>query len=145
MIFGDDEIYCDYREALEIMKRLKRNRNSSKQLIIKLMEIASGGELLPDIQTEWFDSFKADFTNDLIDCLLSCLNKYEFSSREYVAIADTILIHDVLNEDAVKLKCKFLVKMGKNGLAKTVYDSFVKEYKKLFGTEYHLSFNEIIA
>jgi two-component SAPR family response regulator len=142
-----EEIYCDYKEALELMLQLKHKINISKENILRFIRIVSGGELLPNIQIEWIDPFKADFANNLIDTLLEINYRKELnlSLQESINIADAILKHDILNEDALKLKCSALTKMGKNGLAKAIYNRFVKEYSVLFGTAYKNSFEQIIS
>jgi len=142
-----DEIYCDYREALLLIQDMKKNNNRKKDDVVKLLNVVSSGELLPNLQIEWVDPFKANFANDLIDLLIdaSKQQKFTFSPSELVHLADTLLLYDVLNDDALKLKCSSLVKMGKNGLAQTTYNSFVKQYSILFGTKYNYSFAEIIS
>ena len=141
-----DDIYCDYREALSLIHYMEKKSNRTKEGVIKLLNIVSFGELLPNLQTEWLDSFKANFANKLIDLLINISTQQElsFSTIELVQLADTVLIYDVLNDDALKLKCRSLVKMGKNGLAKATYNSFVKQYFTLFGTQYNYSFAQII-
>ena len=141
------EIYCDYREALLLIQTLKTGNNRKKENIMKLLNIASYGEMLPNMQVEWVDPFKASFANDLIDLLLEVSQQKEhaFSLSELVNMADTLLIYDVLNDDALKLKCRSLVKMGKNGLAQASYNSFVKQYSTLFGSKYYYSFTQVIS
>lgn len=50
-----------------------------------------------------------------------------------IEISNAISVHDALNEEALWIKCSCLVK---NGLAKNIYQSFVKEYREWFSTEY---------
>jgi len=142
-----DEVFCDYREALLLIRTMKAVNNRKKENVMKLLSIVSSGEMLPDLQVEWVDPFKANFANDLIDLLIevSRQNEHAFSLSELVNIADTLLIYDILNDDALKLKCRSLVKMGKNGLAQTAYNSFVKQYFTLFGSKYNYSFAQIIS
>ena len=142
----DDKIYCDYREALSLIQHLKKRNNRTKGEVMNLLNIVSFGELLPNLQTEWVDAFKAGFANELIDLLIDISKQEEIALTmiELVHLADTILIYDVLNDDALKIKCSALVKMGKNGIAKATYNSFVKQYSVLFGTKYNYSFTQII-
>ena len=143
--FGED-IYCDYYEALILMNQLKNRNNRTNTDIRRLLSIVSSGELLPDLQIEWIDSFKADFANDLIDLFLDIVrqNGLDISDHDRVNLVDSVLIHDFLNEEAFKLKCVILVRMGKNGLAQKTYNSFSKEYKSLFGTDYKYTFEQVI-
>jgi len=142
-----DEVYCDYLEALLLIQTMKNSNKRTKEKVMKLLNILSSGELLPNIQAEWIDPFKANFANELIDLLIAVSQQKElaFSSSELINIADTLLIYDVLNDDALKLKCQSLVKMGKNGLAQATYNSFVKQYSTLFGSKYYYSFAQVIS
>ena len=144
--FGED-IYCDYYEALILMDRLKDKNNRTNKDIRRLFSIVSSGELLPNLQIEWVDPFKADFANDLIDLFLDIIQQDEpkLSSQERIELTDSILIHDSLNEDALRIKCSILVKMGKNGLAQKAYNSFAKEYRLLFGADFKYSFEQVIS
>ena len=142
-----DEIYCDYSEALSLIRTMKNKSNRTKENVMKLLTIVSFGELLPNLQIEWVDPFKANFANRLIDLLTDIAKQEDLSLSpfELVNLADTLLIYDILNDEALKIKCRALVKMGKNGLARTAYNSFVKQYAVLFGSNYNYSFNQIIA
>ncbi len=142
--FGDT-IYCDYYEALILMSRL--DKAPTLRDIKRLVTVVSAGELLPNLQTEWVDTFKSDFSNRLIDLLLKLLSQpeLELTPPMKINIADAIFAHDSLNEDALSIKCSLLVEMGKNGLARKVYDSFVKEYQALFGTDFKITFEQIIS
>jgi two-component SAPR family response regulator len=144
--FGDN-IYCDYYEALVLMKRMKEKANRTSENIRRLFAIVSTGELLPNLQSEWADPFKADFSNNLIDLFLEIIRQPELdiSQQEHINMADSILTHDFLNEEALKFKCQMLVKTGKNGLAKHAYASFVKEYFNVFGTPFKYTFEQILA
>jgi DNA-binding SARP family transcriptional activator len=143
--FGKD-IYCDYYEALFLIRQIRENKGKNISSIQRLLSIVSVGDLLPNMQVEWADAFKSDFSNDLIDLFLQLIQQKEiaFSYSMYIDIANAIFIHDPLNEDALKLKCTVLVKMGKNGLARNAYIVFLKEYKIWFGTDYKYSFDQII-
>jgi len=143
--FGKD-IYCDYYEALILIRKIKENKETSINDIKRLLAIVAVGELLPNTQTEWADTFKSDFSNELVDLILYLIRQESAAFPDDISIemANALLIHDPLNEDALKLKCKGLVKMGKNGLAKNTYTAFTKEYAILFGIEYKYSFDQIV-
>ena len=141
-----NDIYCDYYEVLVLISKIKKNKKIDVNDIRSLLQIVSEGELLPDMQIDWVDTFKSDFANELVDLMLYLINQKEtiFSNSLYIDLANAIFIHDPLNEDALKLKCKILVKMGKNGLAKTTYTNFIKEYVNWFGVNYKFTFDQVI-
>ncbi|MDR1122089.1 MAG: hypothetical protein LBM08_14415 [Dysgonamonadaceae bacterium] len=144
--FGN-EIYCDYYEALVLIHKIRDSKSTNTDDIKRLLSIVSEGEFLPNIQIEWIDAFKSEFSDKLVDLFMKLIHQKEilFSDATYIDIANALFIHDPLNEDALKLKCSVLVKMGKNGLAKNAYTTFVKEYAAWFGINYKYSFGEVIG
>ncbi|MDR1919861.1 MAG: hypothetical protein LBQ65_09485 [Tannerellaceae bacterium] len=143
----DDSLYCDYIEAMRQMKELSRNKkDASSEEVKSLLSIVGKGELLPNLQVEWIDGFKSDFSNKLIDLLLDIYKQSDIrkSCQVCINLADVIFIHDSLNEDALSIKCHHLVQMGKYGLAQKVYAIFVKEYKTLFNADFAYSFEQVI-
>lgn len=144
--FGND-IYCDYYESLILMERLKDKNNRTGKDIKRLFSIIASGELLPNIQIDWIDPFKANFLNELLDLFLDIIQQpgLDITPQEYIDLANSILIHDSLNEEALRLKCSILVDMGKIGLAQKTYNSFVKEYRLLFEKDFKYSFDHIIS
>ncbi|MDR1202267.1 MAG: hypothetical protein LBL58_11680 [Tannerellaceae bacterium] len=141
-----EDVYCDYSEALYLMDELSRDEELNIDNLKRLLALLSKGELLPNLQVEWVDSFKSDFSNNLMDILFELSKKHKVADNPQLCIdmADAIFIQDSLNEDALKLKCVALVKMGRNKLSKKVYGTFVKEYKILFGTDFRTSFEQIV-
>jgi len=101
--------------------------------------------LLPNVQIDWIDEFKADFLNTILDLLSSFTEHEDVKKNEHLLnyIADCILIHDTINEEAIALKCSILYRLGKKGLAKNAYDTFAREYKNLLGTDYPVLFNNL--
>lgn len=140
-------IYCDYVEITNLFQKFKaKNTALSENEILRFLQVVSRGELLPNVQLDWVDDFKADFSNMVIDTLIgfAALPEIEKNSNLLNYVADAIFKYDSINEDAIGFKCVALYRLGKIGLAKSAYDSFVKEYKNLLGTNFSLSFKEII-
>ena len=141
-----ENVFWDYREALSLMKQLREKTNRNSDDLKKLLSIVSLGSMLPNIQFDCLDSFKANFSNELIDLLIDIVKENKkISNNEYIEIADAIFIHDSLNEEALKLKCMALTKMGKNGLAKGTYTQFSKEYFISLGIPFNQTFEQIIS
>ncbi|MDR0697740.1 MAG: hypothetical protein LBG28_00755 [Tannerella sp.] len=144
--FGND-IYCDYYEAIALMESMKDGAGRTGRNVRQFLSVVSAGALLPNLQNEWVDPFKAGFSNNLVDLFLELIRQSELdiSQPERINMADSILMHDSLNEEALKFKCRLLVKTGKNGLAKNVYASFAKEYSASFGTPFKYTFEQILT
>lgn len=133
----EEDTQCDYLEAL----RLYRDDN---QNVEKLLELLLKGVMLPNMEIDWIDTFKNEFSNNTIDLLCRLLKREDLSKNLRLKIADTLFQYDYINEEALCLKCQILCQQGKKGLAKTIYDTFCKEYSSSMGTEYEHTFLEII-
>jgi len=141
-------VFSDYRESLLLIDKIQLSDQVDIDEILRLVELLALGPMLPNIQLEWVDSFKNDFSNAVIDVLLYYLNNpgnpYLDHLDIQLKVADTILKFDPINEEAINVKCNTLYKMGKKGLAKTAFDHFAKEYKLLLGENYQGSLKVIL-
>ncbi len=141
----DDSIYCDCCEILKLLQKSKLTTPGENE-IDRLIGLLSWGEFLPAIQNDWMDGFRSWFANEIIDGLSALFNgnvvTANFSLRYHVA--ECILVYDPLNDEAFTMKCSILYHLGKKGMAKSLYDSYNKEYKQVLGIEYNVSFNETI-
>lgn len=140
-------VYSDYIELTTACEKFKREKSSLTENDIQhFVQAAYRGELLPDLQIDWLDEFKADFSNMILDTLAEFSTLPEIKTNLHLLnhIAECILKFDSTNEEAIALKCSTLCQLGKKGLAKAAYDSFVREYQNLLGTTYPATFNEVI-
>ena len=136
----EDGTTCDYMEA----QRLFTEQAESQDTLEKLVELLLRGIMLPNVEEDWVDSFKNDFSNKTIDFLTGLLRSSDLSDAFLLRIADTLFQHDFINEDALRVKCSILYKQGKKGLAKTVYDAFCKDYQSSLGTSFPISMLDLI-
>jgi two-component SAPR family response regulator len=138
-------IFCDYCEALNLLRKANTTSLDENE-INQLIALLSFGEFLPAIQTEWMDKFKSGFANETIDGLSLLFNLKEVRNNLSLRyhLAECILVYDSLNDEAFAVKCSILYNLGKKGMAKNLYDSFCREYKKSLGIDYAIVFNDII-
>jgi two-component SAPR family response regulator len=143
-----DDILLDYKEALALIQKIQKEEIIQKENLLRLLELLDYGSLLPNIQFEWIDNFKTDFSNAVIDTLMQIVNnpKNSFYNNPDIRlrISDCILRMDVINEEALSIKCNALFLMGKKGLSKAAFDNFAKEYKLLLGEPYPGSIKNFI-
>lgn len=144
LTLGED-IFCDYSTLLELGRQIAHEGTGNISRVESLVAIASLGKLLPNIQTEWSDAHKADFSARLIEQLMKIASSPTIKSNPHVLlrIADAILTHDNLDEDAIRMKCSALVRMGKRNQAKQAYNSFVADFKKALDTTPDFIFSDI--
>ncbi|TDX02064.1 Kelch repeat-containing protein [Dinghuibacter silviterrae] len=128
------KVYVDYLR----FHTLHKNEASALVAIIKR------GSLLTGVEYPWLDAFKSDVSNRVIDTLLHFVKHGNPDPDFLLEITDSIFFFDPVNEDAMILKCKTLVQLGKHSLAKQAYTSFVKEYQQLYGENFKKDFQSIL-
>ncbi|MBN9300324.1 MULTISPECIES: hypothetical protein [Dysgonomonas] len=141
-----DNTTCDYSEISLLLDQLQKNP-FDKGIISQIVDIASSGPLLPNINTEWADDFKSEFSTKLVNALLEVINGHEMADNPklLLKISDVILIHDNIDEDAIRIKCKVLYQMKQKGLSKQSYDKFCEDYVRLLNTKPDFSYEDIIS
>lgn len=146
IIFGND-VFCDYIAATKSIQDTPIDEFTKESTLYQLLELLVFGPLLPNTQADWLDSFKSDYSDITLDLLHSLLQKKEIENKEDIQllIADTIFLHDIFNEEALKVKCSILYRKDKRSIAKSTYDNFCKQYKLLLGTDYKVSFSTIVT
>lgn len=142
----DKSIACDYTETMNLFSQLKEDPLKDQNQIDKLLELLSRGVFLPNTEMSWVDSFKSDFSNTTIDILtqLADQKKYQFNDELRLKIANTLFLHDLINEEALYIKCSVFFNAGKKGMAKNIYDNFCKDYYSMLGIDYKYSLIDII-
>lgn len=117
-----------------------------REYLSKMLYFISRGAFLKQAEYAWLDNIKADISNKIIDELLQeSKNLNPEKDAEYIIeVANGIFNFDSLNEDALHLKCRTLDRIGRHSIAKATYERFAKEYKKSYGEDFAVSFNDII-
>ncbi len=141
------EIICDYEEVTKGLAIARSNKgNVDKDSLIRIVDFASAGALLPNVDSEWIDEYKSEYSTLITETMLNITNSSEIKedNRLLLKIADTILISDSIDEDAIRMKCKILFQMGQKGLSKQSYDKFAAEYNRLLNTSPDLKYEDII-
>lgn len=135
-------IYVDYFTYAEIIRDKKMLDIERVKL---LSEIVKRGNFLSNIEYEWLDSFKSEISNDVTNNLLHFL-QYGNQSNDpelVIEIVNFIFYFDPLNEEAMTIKCKTLSALGKHSLAHYTFETFIKEYRNLYGEEFKKDFHAV--
>lgn len=134
-VFNEKVVYNDYWNCLRIARNLG---HPGKEDICELIRISGKGHFLESLSFEWLDEFKAELSNIIIDTLIKYSNQMDVSKESDLALhlADTVLIYDMLNEEAIQLKCKTLTSQGKHQLTKEAFDKFSRDFKSLYNVTY---------
>jgi len=140
-----DVSLCDYIRCIRYMASVDLGAVSD-EVIETLIGMAHYGTLLPDMQFEWTDRFKADYADRFI-LLLSRIRdngSAAFSPQTRIRLADAVLAFDSLDEDAVRVKCRALIRLKRHGIAKNVFNAFTQEYERLMGEKYRQRFDRFV-
>ncbi len=138
---------CDYADYLKFCNASKNVNGFEINSIDSLINIVDGGEFLKGISYEWLDSIKFAINNEVISCIKSYFENQELNTNpeKTIQLCDMVLSFDSVDQDAIKLKIKTLLKQGKLHIAKSTYSLFVAEYKRLYDEHFPLTFQEIIS
>jgi two-component SAPR family response regulator len=112
-----------------------------------LLAITQRGGLLPQTAYEWADSIKSESSNFIVDALLKYCHQLPVhdNAEKIILICNTIFFYDELNENALRLKCKSLIALGRHTLAKQAFENFVVKYKEIYEEEYTISYHSLIT
>ena len=133
-----EEVFCDYRFITRVL-------NAKQAAIpVSIIPIVGSGNILPGMEAEWLDHFKSDLSNKLIDVLLSLNRQDKLSDDLKIQLADAIFNFDIINREALFIKCNALNNSGKHALARNCYESFIKEYTHMYNENFEVSFDKII-
>lgn len=142
---GTDVNY-DYGRVTYLLQNIRQNPDIVQNYFNELIMLGLKGPLLPNLEYDWLDKHKADYSNEIIDVLLDFSKRLDLQKdiKLIIQIADSVFSKDPLNEDALQLKCKVLNDNGKHSLAKNVYESFAREYLNSMGSHFDRSFNDLV-
>jgi two-component SAPR family response regulator len=135
------DVFCDYQFLL---KKMKGNfQPVTHEDFERIILILAQGAFVADERTPWLDSFKSQFLSSLLDYLFILVDSFEKDKNQEAIrrIADSILKLDTLNEEAFKLKLEILIKQKKLNQSFIDYEFFTKEYEKMYGIPYPISFS----
>lgn len=140
-------VYIDYIIIIELMKKQASLSEIDDNDLHNLLNLAAFGQLLPNMEFEWLDGFKADYSDSMINLLSKLRDSKQFENNDKVKmlITNNILKFDSLDEDSVRVKCVSLVNLKRTGLAHITFEQFTKEYKQILNESYKYSFEQFVA
>ena len=140
-----NSIKLDYQEFLQLAD--KKPANVDKSYVGELLNLLKRGAFLREVHYSWLDDTKANVSDFVIGTILSYTSKASLQSEPdfILKLANCIFQFDQMNEEALELKCRSLIVLGRHGLAKETYANFVKEYMRNYGQNFEKSYAEILG
>lgn len=142
-----DDITCDYHEISKILQEVPDKATVDIDTLQRILKLAGGGTLIPTISAEWLDSFKDEYTKQVTTFMLRMLETSDVkgNNKLILQIADVLLLNDTLDEEAMRIKCQILFRMGQKGASKRCYDTFVAEHTRLLNEKPAISYEDILS
>ena len=139
-----DNVYFDYGLVMNLLSGLKDGKGD-KRMLEEMLTVAQEGRLLPNVISEWIDDYKSDYTDTIIDFLSKTIMDVEYGNDPGLRLrmANVLLLHDCLDEAAVRIKCKILSECGQKGAAKQCYDKFYSDYQQLLNEKPNFTYEDI--
>jgi len=139
-----DETFLDYKRFTALVNE---TAPPDTRRIHALLDIIRRGPFLSQTEYNWLDDIKSEVSNAVIDQCLHYLRLHgDTENPEFIIeIANCIFYFDQLNEDALMVKCKNLIRLKRHNLASNTYLKFAKDYKDIYNADFSRSFQEIIA
>ena len=141
----NNSITLDYLQFLKLAD--EKPFPVDKNYINELLTILNKGAFLREAQYSWLDDTKANVSDFVINAILSYTSKASLQLEPdfILKLANCIFQFDQMNEEALELKCRSLIILGRHGSAKETYLNFTKEYTKNYGQDFGKSYAEIIG
>jgi two-component SAPR family response regulator len=141
----NNSITLDYQQFLKLADT--KPASVDKSYINELLNLLNRGAFLREVQYSWLDDTKANVSDFVIGTILSYTSKARLQSEPdfILKLANCIFQFDQMNEEALELRCRSLIILGRHGLAKETYLNFTKEYTKNYGEDFAKTYAEIIG
>lgn len=138
-----DSVFVDY---LRYIGLIRRKAMADKAMIDELASLIGRGRFLENTDYEWLDDLKSEVSEEVINMLLGYAGSPgAFHDPEYLnRMMNYVFYFDPVNEEAMMIKCKALVLLGKHTLAHHTFEKFQKDYFSLYGENYERSFPGIM-
>lgn len=140
------DVICDYKDIILLLKKIKGEKRIDANTLHAILNMAQSGTLLPNLNAEWADGYKSEYSTLLMEILSKSISMAEVEPdlNLQVKIANVMLLHDNVDEEAVSIKCRALFLLGQKGASKQCYDRFVQEHLRLLNAEPKINYEDII-
>jgi two-component SAPR family response regulator len=141
----DNSIKLDYQQYFNLVNQ--KPSTIDKNFIINLMSIIKKGSFLREAHYAWLDDSKASVSDLVISTILAYTAKANIQSEPdlILKLANCIFQFEQMNEEALELKCRSLIILGRQTIAKETYMNFTKEYTKNYGQDFEKTYQAIIG
>ena len=140
-------VFIDYAEISALLAEDNLSSTFDSKRLGRILELAVHGALLPNVITDWSDYYKSEYSGKIIEFLLAKSKTAEVQ-KDLVfmqKIADVVLLHDDIDEEAIRLKCIALYKSGQKGISRSRFEKFRSDYNRLLNEDPPFTYEELIS
>jgi two-component SAPR family response regulator len=122
-------------------------RTSHMKFYPEFYQIIREGEVFKGESYDWLDDFKGYIGNNIVDILLTFVQKLSIAtdSELILKLTERILIADPVNEIALAFKLKALIRQNNYNLARFTYEKFCSLYEEMYGEKFREPFDGLIT
>ncbi|MCR4765630.1 MAG: hypothetical protein K5856_05605 [Bacteroidaceae bacterium] len=137
-------VYCDYRQSLAM---LEGKRVTDRPTFERFFDIVKRGEVFEGESFDWLDDAKSYMSNSAVDVMAQFIGSYQLDAEAdtIIDIAGKMLVNDPCNEEALHFMTVAMMSRNNFKQARYVYDSFCTEYKRAYGEDFKMSFEEVAS
>ncbi|MDE6528709.1 MAG: hypothetical protein K2L78_06660, partial [Muribaculaceae bacterium] len=139
-----DGVYCDYVKAHSLTHGFTSSPENNTDMA-ELLAILSRGKFLTGMEQPIFDYERRRVENYFIPVLSARISQC-FKSGDNsgtITACNALAMMDPLSEVAMKYTVKVNMRKHHEEKALSVFNNFVKEYRKTMGEEYELTFSQV--
>jgi len=118
--YDPSKLYIDFDKYIHVFSEGAIDSRSGNELL----SITQRGSFLPQTAYHWADNIKSEISNFIVDSLLKYCGQLVSpeNAEKIILVCDSIFFYDELNENALRLKCKSLIALGRHTLAKQAFE-----------------------
>ncbi len=144
-ITHEQNVFCDI-EFIKQRFQKKFDVGQPKEFE-RVISVLSRGGFLTNIEAEWLDNVKDDFSGRIVTRLEEVCHVLEQhkNKKALLEISDVLFTFDQMNETALRLKCNILNRQGKHSLALEVYNHYTKVYRSIYNEDFGRTFKDLTS
>ena len=139
-------ILCDL-QSYQAFKNQVTDKTLTGPQLTMLLDVVGNGVLLPKLEYDWLDRFKAEISNEILEMATPCYQSGDsLENRELMLrLTRAVTALDPLNEQALNYQLNLFFREGKHALARHTFESYRKTYYNFYDEPFSKNFSDYIA
>ncbi|MCR5017659.1 MAG: bacterial transcriptional activator domain-containing protein [Bacteroidales bacterium] len=139
-----EDVDTDLPKMIRLLNGINTGVSRDERAAREFIRLGRNGSLLQNMFAPWLDSFKSQYDSSLGSAAEKLYHIVKGNHSLSLGVAEVMLASDPLDENAVVVKCRSLVAMGRSGHALSAYEAYVSEYERLMGVRPNLLLEDCV-